>query len=93
MRARLVMGWIGYVVISTSVSSVQGTVQESPGTARRCASRRAAQTQAARLPTGVPGKIYEFSEINLDLTVESDAKCVHWVAQPIPHVLTERYFA
>ena len=41
----------------------------------------------------VPGKIYEFSEINLDLTVESDAKCVHWVAQPIPHVLTERYFA
>ena len=43
--------------------------------------------------TGVPGKIYEFSEINLDLTVESDAKCVHWVAQPIPHVLTERYFA
>ena len=43
--------------------------------------------------TGVPGKIYEFSEINLDLTVESDAKCVHWVAQPIPHGLTERYFA
>ena len=48
--------------------------------------------QLARV-TGVPGKIYEFSEINLDLTVESDAKCVHWVAQPIPHVLTERYFA
>ena len=38
-------------------------------------------------PTGVPGKIYEFNEINLDLTVESDPM------QPIPHVLTERYFA